>query len=146
MRSAALASVVLLFTVGACHAQMKEWQARYDKLSRTFATRDFPAFQSMIAKNYVWVDPNGKRLNRAQAMESFKTIFAARSITGGEKVTSVKKVGNKVEIGYDAHWVVVFEGKKPQRIHEMGIDTWQKIGGRWLCVKTVDRAFDESEG
>ena len=133
----ALASVA---TLASADSLTKKWQVRYDALSKLVVTKDFNSFQKLIADDYVWVQPDGKQLNRKDTITAFAPIFQMKKVTGGEKVTKVVKKGDTFEVTFDARWSFVGPDGKAATDKEVGVDTWRKVKGEWNVVKTVDKA------
>lgn len=116
-----------------------EWQSRYDDLSSSVRALNFAKFQSYVADSYTWVQPGGKTKNRKDSLAEFKPMFDMKKITGGEKVVKASKKGSQVDVTYDARWVMTGKDNKTSRFHEVGVDTWKQIGGKWMIVRSVDK-------
>ncbi len=137
-----LKSVVALSLVGLAslaNAETKaQWQACYNRVSHAMISKDFKAFLSFVADDYVYVLPDGKTLNHKQAIANFAQVLKSKSIAGGEKVTSLKMEGKTAVVGFDAHWTTVNAAGRKSHSHETGLDYWRKSNGAWKCFKTVD--------
>jgi|GEM_PF-5270945 len=134
---------ILMMSTAATFASVdsltKQWQTRYDSLSKMVTGKDFAGFQKLMANDYTWIQPDGKKLNRKQSIAAFAPIFQMKKVTGGETVKKVVKKGDSVEVTFDARWGYAGPDGKPVTDQEIGVDTWRKVKGTWKVVKTVDQ-------
>lgn len=122
-----------------------EWIGRYHALMKDMTTLNKKAFESYFAPGFVWVDPTGKTGGRAEAMKEFDGMFGVDRIVGTVELSRVDKRGDKVDVHFDMH-ATEYYGKKSTTIHEVGVDTWKKIHGKWMTIKTVDSVMTETHG
>lgn len=115
-----------------------EWKARYATYTKTITSRNFPAWKRYIAKDFVWIQPDGKQKARAEAIAEFGGIFKMKQVTGDEKVLGVKKSGDTVAVQLFVDFTMVDENGKKSVYQSKCVDYWRKIGGRWQMVKSVD--------
>ena len=47
-------------------------------------------------------------------------------------------------MSFDFHYELTGKDGGVTKMHEVGVDTWKKIGGNFVFVKTVDKQFDMS--
>jgi len=139
-------SVVALITCLCLSALADTWpaglQARYDVLLNTLRNRDLKAYDKLYTADYVSVDPSGKTVKRAEYMAGIADLMkGAKKFTCEVKYTGVKSHNGIVDVSFD------FSGKiaKPGgtiAFHEVGTDSWKKIGKVWMEFKTVDKVMD----
>ncbi len=137
MKKFLLLSVLLLPILAPSAQPSKEWITRYARLTKTITTRNLPAFKAFVAEEFVWVMADGKSLNRDEALKEFSPIFKATKITGQEKVLKVTPQGDLVDVSFVTDLLVTYKGQKPVPFHEEGVDTWKKIKGKWMLVKSM---------
>ena len=65
-------------------------------------------------------------------------MFQVKKVTGGETLSKVARKGDRTEVYFEAPWTVVMPDGKTRSNEERGVDTWRKIHGHWMAVKTVD--------
>ena len=120
-------------------------QARYDTLIAALKKLDFTTFESIYAPDYVSVDPKGKAVKRAEALAGVREIMKdATSATFDIKFKEVKTLRSGViEVAFDFKAKIQVPGGS-KNIHEVGVDSWKKIGGKWMEVKTVDKVMEMS--
>ena len=118
---------------------VKEWQVRYDMVSRLVRDRDFATFQSYMGSDYTWTPLGGKKMNRRESIAAYAPMFKMKRITGGEKVLKAVKKGNRVEITCDVRYVVTDPNGGTSRMHEIGVDTWERRKGSWKVIQTVTK-------
>jgi ketosteroid isomerase-like protein len=135
-------TLALLFVFAAVFANSasltSEWKARYDSVLKLMTSRNATAFKALFAPDFVWVDPKGKTETREQAMKELDEMFSATKITGRMKLGKVTARGDLVDVVFDLHVVQTMKGMGKMSVHEKGVDTWKKIDGKWMFVKTVD--------
>jgi ketosteroid isomerase-like protein len=123
-------------------APKKEWQTRYDGLSKAVRDRDFDRFQSFAAVDYTWTPLKGRTMNRKEAIDAYAPVFKMKSVSGGEKVLRVLKTSGGVDIEYESRFTFVTPNGTKSRMHEIGIDTWRRRDGAWKIVRTVTKRSD----
>ncbi|MBI1757366.1 MAG: nuclear transport factor 2 family protein [Fimbriimonas ginsengisoli] len=118
----------------------KAWLKTYAGIERVFNQRNMDAFEKMLDKDFTIQGQDGKTLNRVDFIKSeLDPIRAAERFRCRVRVTSVKSVGADVAVGYDwayRMWGKDEKGKFVMKGHEVGVDTWRKVEGRWLTVHT----------
>ena len=117
-------------------------RAAYKRVSQTIVKCDFTAFKTLFAEDFKSTDPSGKTISREEFFKAVEPLFSSNtSGTLNEKFISCKEHDGQVDVEFDAH--VVMKGKQGKtHIREVGVDSWKKIGGKWLMVATVDKTFD----
>jgi len=118
-------------------------RGRYRDEKRFVEARNFAAFQTLVADSYVWVQPDGKTKNRKDAMAEFAPMFKAKSIKMSIKIKRIAKHDETYDANYENNVTMVVEGQGKVHFHEIGTDTWKKIGRKWLIVKTVDTLSEQ---
>ena len=148
MRNATrVAMSVFALTLSLCSVAMADtWpaglQARYDALIASLRNRDLKAYDKFYTADYVSVDPSGKTVKRAEYMAGIGDLMkGAKKFTCGIKYVEVKSHNGIAEVSFD------FTGKivKPNgtiTFHEVGTDSWKKVGKTWMEFKTVDKIMD----
>lgn len=135
-------SIVVLLVAGA-HSSLaadlaREWQARYDGLSKVVRDRNFGAFLAYTAPDFTWTPYHGKPMSRKAAREAFAPMFKAESITGGEQVMKAIRKGKRVEVTCYVHYKIT-SGGKTTSIHEVDLDLWEKRGAEWKIVQSITK-------
>lgn len=120
-------------------AMTAKWQAHYDVYVKSITSRNFAVFKTYIAKDFVWVKPDGKRVLRDKALAEFKGIFDAKKVSGGEKVLKAVKRGAEVDVTYKASFTIVLADGTTSSFAEEGVDTWKQNKGKWQLVRSVDK-------
>lgn len=139
-----LTLAVLAFTATAALADTMPAgvKAGYDGLNRSIAKMDSKAFEGYFAAGFVNVDPKGASTPREDFLKSIRPLFTAnKSGTMTEKFTGVKVKGDQADVNFDMHLTLRGKGGTTT-IHEVGVDSWKKTGGKWLLIKTVDTVLD----
>jgi hypothetical protein len=143
-RPAAALLLACVAPVAFADALVKEWQVRYDTVSKLVRDRNFTAFQSYMGSDYTWTPLGGKKLNRKESIAAYAPIFKMKRITGGEEVIKAVRRGNRVEVTCDVRYVVTDQKGGTSRMHEVGVDTWERRRGTWKVIQTVTK-FSESK-
>ncbi len=120
----------------------KEIKARYAELDKVMRKLDFKGFQSFFSKDFVNVDPAGKSVSYNEFMDMVKPMFTG-STKGepSEKLKSAKVHDGQIDVSFD--FIFKLTGKSgAQTIHEVGVDCWKKVNGKYVMIKTVDTKFD----
>lgn len=121
---------------------MSQWVARYRVLQAQMNAKDVTAFESGFHESFVYVDAKKKRMNRDQFFKMVEGMFAsADKVSAKIKVLSVKNRGPYADVKFDFRAEFAHKPSGATTLHEVGTDTWKNFGGKWLCVKTVDRVF-----
>jgi hypothetical protein len=148
MRNATRVAVsVFALTLSLCSFAVAETlpaglQARYAALISSLNSRDLKAYDKFYTADYISVDPSGKSVKRAEYMAGIADLMkGASKFTSGIKYAGVKSHNGIVEVSFD------FTGKivKPNgtiTFHEVGMDSWKKVGKTWMEFKTVDKVMD----
>ena len=117
-------------------------KTQYTALIKAIRTSDFKKFDAYYQSDYVSVDPSGNRMTRAEY------VLGAHALMKGSKKTTckIKFLGAKsrkgfVDITFDFTGKIV-KSDGTISFHEVGVDTWRKMGTDWLEVKTVDTKMD----
>jgi len=131
--------IAFISTFAQAGSLTSEWQTRYDNLAKVVRSKNFAIFQSLMADSYKWKTPDGKVKNRKESIAEFKPLFDMKSITGGEKVTAVSDKGSLTEVSYDEKWDFLSKDNKTSHYHEVGVDTWKQLRGKWQVVRTVTK-------
>ncbi|MBS1718237.1 MAG: nuclear transport factor 2 family protein [Armatimonadetes bacterium] len=121
----------------------QEWKDRYAYEKKVIVGKDLEAFKAMYAEDYVWTQPDGKKKNKKETFEEVGPMFQADKIEMHETLKSVTKRGDIVDVSFDATLKLTFKGKPTMAYHEIGIDSWKKVKGKWLIVGTVDKVSEE---
>ena len=112
-----------------------------------FATKNMKAFVATLDPNFVYVDDKGKMHSRDEFIKiEVDPISQATNVGGSVKVTSIHAHGDTVAVDYDWRYSVVAKGPKGKVTdsgREIGTDTWRKIGGKWLTIKTVVKSASD---
>lgn len=117
------------------------WLSQYRKIEQMMDSQDVKTFAATLDKDFYLIDNHGKRMSRADFIK--KELGAiAQAVTSNNdlRVTAVTQSGNQVNVSYDWHFRLGVNGpQRPLTIagREVGTDTWEKKGGRWMTVKTV---------
>ena len=121
-----------------------EIRIQYKKIEQCIVKPDVRTFKTFFAASFVNVDDQGTVTAYPAFMKQVDGLFAgAISGTAKEKLRTAKVYPDRVEVDFDLTFSL--ETKKSVLSgHEVGIDTWKKIGGLWRLVKTVDRVFTVS--
>jgi ketosteroid isomerase-like protein len=121
----------------------KELAPRYDGLIKSIQNCDMKAFDAFYSKDYVTIDPAGKKADRAQYMKDVAGLFkGAKSVKTKFTPTKVAKQGDAYAVDFDFTFAVQGKPGGNQAGHEVGTDYWKKVGGKWMEVKTVDKLFE----
>lgn len=138
--------ILALALAGVAAAVPASWRARYDKLERVYAAKDMAGLSALCAKDLVWVQVDGTKKNRAETLAEFAGMFQSDKVRVHEKLLSVKKNGNTVDVSCEVFAVFSVKGKPDARMHSFCVDSWQKMGGKWQIVKTVDTKVEMTGG
>ena len=73
-------------------------------------------------------------------------IAGTTGVNGYAKVKKVTMHQGMADVSFIFDLKLSHKGKKPTVVHEVGVDTWKKIGGKWMFVKTVDSSLKVTGG
>jgi hypothetical protein len=122
-----------------------EWTNRYKAEVKLITARDFVGWQKLIAKEFVWVQPDGKKVNRKDAIAEYKGLFDALKIEGDSVPKRVVQRGQKFDVTYAADFLITFAGQGRKRYTESGVDTWKRIAGKWQIIKNITKKMSMTE-
>jgi hypothetical protein len=112
-----------------------------------FATKNMKAFVATLDPKFVYIDDKNKTHSRDEFIKiEVDPISQATTVGGTVKVTGVHAKGDTVAVDYDWHYTVVVKaakGKVTDTGREVGTDTWHKVGGKWLTIKTVVKSASD---
>lgn len=119
--------------------------ARYDSLIAAVKKLDLKTYDSFYAPEFVSIDPKGKATHRAEYLAGIREMMKdATSVTFDVKYKGAKTHrSGVVDVAFDANIKIQIPGGW-KAIHEVGVDSWKKVGGKWLEVKTVDKVMEMS--
>ncbi len=137
-------AMVALSAVAARAAELpKELAARYDGLTKAIRTCDTKSFDGFFAKDFVNVDPAGKKTPRAEFLKGVGEMFqGAKSCDTKVTFSKVAKQSDTTAVDFDFSFTVKGKLGGDLLAHEVGTDYWKKTGGKWMLVKTVDKTMD----
>ena len=144
MKTLTCLALILLFCFANADRVPAEWKARYAAEKKLVVARDLAGYKALVSDDYVYVLADGKKLNKKQTFVEIEQMFKAKKITMDETLTSVVKHGNIYDVSFDAKLTMEFAGSGTMHYHEIGIDSWKKIHGKWLIVRTVDKVADQT--
>ena len=139
MKPLVAACLLYLPICGLANPNLKEWQKRYDGLSAAIRSRSISKIGTYVSNDFVWVDLDGKKHDRAATLAEFAKMFKSDKVTGGETISAAVQKGDRVEVAFSMRLVLSNAGKKDEPANDQGIDTWKKVKGRWVIVKSVSQ-------
>jgi hypothetical protein len=147
LRKVIVLSAVALFVVAnAGPAVPKEWKQRYNSLMGTINKKDVASFKKSFDESFVTIDDKGKQSSRDEFFQMVDGLMAnAKSVKTKEKLLSVKTQGDTVDVSFDFSMTVKHTPSGSTKVHEVGVDTWKKVGGVWKIIKTVDKTMTTTE-
>lgn len=141
-----LIALVAFSGVASADAVPKEVAARYEGVKAALTKLEFKAFSSFFAKDFVSVDPAGKSSTRAEFLAMVKPMFDSATKGEPKEILKGAKIHDGVvSVSFDLTLKLIGKGGV-QTIHEVGVDSWKKINGKYYMVKTVDSKFDVTTG
>lgn len=147
MKKTSLCLLLVLASIAAFAGPVPhEWRARYKKLEKVFASKNISDLSAMCANDLVWVQVDGTKKNREETFKEFEGMFQAEKVVVHEKLLGVVKRGVLVDVSCEVFAKLVFPGRTDTRLHSFCIDSWKKVGGKWLLVKTVDTKVEVARG
>ena len=116
-------------------------QARYTALIAALEKGDLKTYDALYTPDYVSVDPSGKTTQRAAYMAEIKDLMkGAKKVVFHIKYTAVKTHDGIAEVSFDCDGQIL-KKEGATTFHEIGTDSWRKIGKVWMEFKTVDKLF-----
>lgn len=117
-------------------------QARYTALITAAEKVDLKAYGSFFSADYVSVDPSGKSAKRAEYMAGIHELLkGAKKSTIKFHYKGAKTHNGIVEVSFDCTGNIP-TASGTSTFHEIGVDSWKKIGNVWMEIKTVDSVMD----
>ena len=134
-------SLVLLASICVASPVPKDIRSEYKKIEQGFVHADLAKLKSFFDTSFVNIDEKGQKTDYKAFMSQLNDMFkGAKSGTAHEELKSAKVRGDEVDVEFDFKFTIK-TAKHVGTGHEVGTDTWKKIKGRWLFVKTVDKSF-----
>jgi hypothetical protein len=120
------------------------WDKKYKDIANSvFGKLDIKAYSALLAPNYKCVEEDKSVTSRAVLLEQTRVAFqqVGRAF-GGMTVTGFKPSADQVVVNFDYKYRNSLKTppgalNKWSQGDEIGVDTWKKIKGTWLLVKTV---------
>ena len=117
-------------------------QARYTAFIKAAEKADLKTFDSFYSADYVSVDPSGKSSSRAEYMTGMHALLKGTKKTRFLLHYKGAKTHNGiVEVSFDCTGSIP-TAAGTTTFHEVGVDSWKKIGSAWMEIKTVDSVMD----
>ena len=145
-RTICLSFVLLVFSSAASAQTPPSWRARYDRLEHAFSTKDIKALGKFCAPEMVWVTVDGQKKDRKATLAEFEGMFQADRVKVKEKILSVRRKGDTVELECEVFAKISVKGKPDTRMHSFCTDTWRRSGGQWRMVRTQDKTIEVTGG
>ena len=116
----------------------KSWQLFYNRISKTIAGKDVKSYMTYLDRRFVNIR-TGKKTGYAAYEKAFRDFLKPFSHIKADAIASnFRKHGNRVVLDYHYTFSGQFKAKdgtlKTLRFFEDGVDTWRKIGGKYLQV------------
>ena len=151
MKARSLAALFIFVAAALASAQSDHskafWVKKYNGIAKMFATKDMKAFVATLDPKFVYIDDKGQTHSRDEFIKiEVEPIKQATSVGGTVKVTNIDVKGDAVAVDYDWRYTVVIKGPKGKvtdKGQEIGTDTWHKVGGKWLTIKTVVKSASD---
>ena len=124
----------------------KQWRARYDSLERIYFARNFAKWKSLISDEYQWTQPNGKVVSRKDSISMIEPLFKAKSFQVKEEIKGISRRGEVIDVSFEMKLKIVMQDGKSSGFHEIGIDSWRKVHGKWKLIGTRDQVAEETAG
>jgi hypothetical protein len=117
-------------------------RARYVYLVKALERLDLKAYEAIYAPEYVSVDTSGKTSDRATYMAGIQDMMkGVKKATFKLTFTGVKVHDGITDVSFDVRGKLVSPAGTTT-FHEVGVDSWKKVGKVWMEIKTVDKTFD----
>lgn len=117
-------------------------QSRYIKLIAAFEKCDLKAYDAFYSKDYISVDPAGKTENRKEYMAGMNELMkGAKKAAIKIRYTGASTRKGVVDVSFDCTGKII-SLIGTTTFHEIGTDSWKKVGKIWMEIKTVDKVFD----
>ena len=140
------AIVLSAASIGFAGPVPKAIRAQYATLLKAIKAKDTATFKAAFSSDFVNVGPDKKSQNRDEFFKGIDELFNGSSkIDANLKLKSATKRGNDVDVSVDFKLGIHYKPKGMKRAHEVCVDTWRKVDGKWVMVKTVDSLFDVKE-
>lgn len=124
----------------------KAIRAQYAGMVKAMRAKDSAAFKSFFAEEFVSIGPDKKSLKREEFYKLLDKMFdKASKVEANLKLISSKKRGEEVDVKVELRGTIYRTPIGTTKYHEICVDTWRKVNGKWLTVKTVDSVFDVVE-
>lgn len=138
MKRFLLLSFVLAATLSQAGSVPKEWKYRYKSITKIISSKQLDVFKKLFAPEFTLVNVDGSTAKRAEFYTMVESIFQSKSATASETLKSVTKKGNVYDVSFEMTIKLIDKAGKKSTFREVGTDSWKKIGGKWLMIKTVD--------
>ena len=117
-------------------------QTRYTSLLKAAEKADFKSYASFFAADYVSVDPSGQSSTRAEYMAGIHELLkGAKRATFKVHYKGAKTHNGIVNVSFDIIGKIT-SAVGTTTFHEVGVDSWKKVGNVWMEIKTVDSVMD----
>jgi len=119
-------------------ADVDDLKAAYEQYLKAFHDRDLDKFMSLHREawvNYAWNNPFPNVVNNNEWKQQLQQVFA-----GSEEFTitliepQYEVIGNTGITYGHRRWVVKPKDSKQETTFLRYMDTWAKVGGKWLIV------------
>jgi len=135
--------LVVSCCAGIASASTKDWRTRYSSMLQSLRGRNLDAFKSGFSEDFTTTDPKGETQKRSDFFAMLDQMFAnAKTVRTNIKVLKSTETATTAEVSYDFHLRVLGVGGKGTSVHEIGTDSWKKVGSKWLCYKTIDQQLE----
>lgn len=143
MKKPTLITFLILAAVSTSFAQVNTLEQEILKihagLDQAFIKKDMAYFESVLAPDYVYSDPQGKMFDRAGNLEQLKTEWANttyKMLSSGTENPKVKIMGNTALITAD--WTFTSQGTvtgaEPHNDRGRYTGVYEKRDGKWMLV------------
>lgn len=120
----------------------QEWKTRYASLLKVMERKDLATFKSMFSHDFVVIDAKGKKTPREAFFKEVDGMFAAADKAHGTmKLKGASTKGDVTGVDFDFTLKLQNKGGGTTTAHEVGVDYWKKIGGKWVMIRTVESVF-----
>ena len=117
-------------------------QDRYKTQATATEKLDLKAWDAYYAPEYVYVDTAGKSSNRTEYLADVHAkMKSAKSAKLRYHLASAKTHDGIADVAFDLTGKFTMP-TGTATLHEVGTDSWKKIGTVWMLVKTVDTVMD----
>ncbi len=120
----------------------KAIKMQYDGIEKSMRKLNVDDFATYMSEDFVAIDPKGHKQLKSDFIKGVREIFAdAKSANPMAELKGSKMHAGMVNVMFDFHLTVMMKNGGKITVHEIGTDTWRKVGGKWLCCKTVDKSL-----